>query len=171
MIKKEILSMTIFLVLNVPSASYPQDFGFVLGYATSNALMVGGHLIQQKFLYRLCVSFEPSDAKGEEVTEQKPNYGRTIEGGGDYFTSYDFAMGYYLTQKMTISGEISIAQKRYYTNYIDNRFSDGGYHMIDKSETLFGFGLSAGYIFYSGFGLLIGYNSIREFSLGITYDF
>ena len=168
--KKGILLLSICLILFVPSVSYSQDFGFVLGYATSNALMVGGHLIQQKFLYRFCVSFEPSDAKGEEVTEQKPNYGQTIEGGGDYFTSYDLSVGYYVTQKMTLSGEISIAEKRYYTNYIDNRFTDGGYHMIDKSETLFGFGLSAGYIFYSGFGLLAGYNSIREFSLGITYD-
>jgi len=160
-----------FLLLFYSAVSYAQDFGIVLGYASSNALIAGGHIINNNFLYRFCVSLEPSDTKGEEVLEQKPNYGRTIESSGDYFTSYDIGLGYYISPKMTITGEISVGQKKYYINYSDNRFTDGGYHMIVKSESLFGVGVGIGYIIDSGVGFLIGYNTVREFSFGITYDF
>jgi hypothetical protein len=165
------LISSIVLVLLCSSVSNSQDFGVVIGYASSNALIAGGHVIHDNFLVRFCVSLEPSDVKGEEVSEQKSNYGRTIEGSGDYFTTYDIGLGYYLTPKMTITGEISLGQKKYYINYSDNRFTDGGYHLIIKSESLYGVGFGVGYIIDSGFGLLIGYNTVREFSFGITYDF
>jgi hypothetical protein len=161
----------LFLIILFYSTSHSQDFGVLLGYSTSYAFIAGGQVIDNNFLYRFCVSFEPSDAKGEKVPEQKPNYGRTVAGSGDYFTSYDVGVGYYMTPDMTISAELSYGGKKYYTNYIDNRFTDGGYHLIDKSESLFGVGLNAGYIVTSGIGILIGYNTIRKLSFAITYDF
>jgi hypothetical protein len=161
----------IFLVLVFHSTSQAQNFGIVLGYSSKDAFIAGGHFINNNFLYRFSVSFEPSAAKGQEVSEQKENYGRTVEGTGDYFTTYDLSVGYYVTPKLTLSSEFSIGRKKYYTSYIDNRFTDGGYHMIDKSESLFGLGLNAGYRFYSGIGILIGYNTVRELSFAITYDF
>lgn len=171
MLNKSSLLSIIYLVLLFPSISYSQNFGIVFGYSTSNAIIAGGHLIHDNFLYRFCVSFESSDAKGKEVSEKKPNYGQTIDGTGDYFTSYDLGLGYYITPQITIAGEISLCQREFFINYIDNRFTDGGYHMIDKSESLFGFGLNAGYIFSSKLGILIGYNTIRKLSLGMTFDF
>ena len=171
MINRSRLLLIILMVLTYSSASYSKDFGIVLGYASSNALIAGGHVIDNKFLYRFCVSLKPADTKGEEVQEQKPNYGRTIEGIGDFFTTYDIGLGYYLTPNMTITGEISLGRKKYYINYFDNRFTDGGYHLIDRSESLFGTGLSVGYILNSGFGFLIGYNTVRKFSFAMNYDF
>jgi len=165
------LLFIIFLGFLFPFNSYPQSFGLLLGYATSDAFIAGGYVINNNFLYRFSISFEPSAAKGKEVTEQKENYGRTVEGTGDYFTTYDLSVGYYFTPELNISGEISIGRKKYYTSYIDNRFTDGGYHMIDQSESLLGLGLNAGYQFYSGIGILIGYNTVREISFALTYDF
>ena len=171
MIKTSGIVFITFLAQLLPSVSYSQNFGVILGYSTSDAFIAGGHMINNNFLYRFSVSFEPSAAKGKEVTEQKENYGRTVEGTGDYFTTYDLSVGYYFTPELNISGEISIGRKKYYTSYIDNRFTDGGYHMIDQSESLLGLGLNAGYQFYSGIGILIGYNTVREISFALTYDF
>lgn len=171
MINRSRLLLITFLLMSCSSGSYSKDFGIVLGYASSNALIAGGHVIDNNFLYRFCVSLKPADTKGEEVPEQKPNYGRTIEGRGDYFTSYDVGLGYYMTPNLTITAEISLGRRKYYTNYMDNRFKDGGYHLIDKSESLFGVGLCVGYVFESGLGLLSGYNTVRKFLFGITYDF
>jgi hypothetical protein len=171
MINKSRLLIITFLAVLFHSNSYSQSFGLLLGYASSDAFVAGGQVINNHFLYRFSVSFEPSSAKGQEVSEQKSNYGRTVEGSGDYFTTYDLGLGYYITTKMTVTAEISIGRKKYYTSYIDNRFTDGGYYLIDKSESLFGFGLNAGYQFYSGMGILIGYNTVREASFAITYDF
>lgn len=164
-----LLLLTCFISI-FPIQSYAQHFGFLFGYSSSKAIIAGGHYIQNDFLYRFSISFETSDARGKEVTEQESNYGRTIDETGDYFTTYDFCVGYYITKRITVSGELSFGQKKYYTSYIDNRFTDGGYHMIDKKESLVGFGLSGGYIFGGGWGFLVGYNTVRQMSVGITYD-
>jgi hypothetical protein len=161
-----IIHITIF-----PIRASAQHFGFLLGYSTSEAIIVGGHLINDNILYRFSVSFEISDARGKEVTEQQPNYGRTIDGTGDYFTTYDFSVGYYITEQITLCGELSFGQKKYYTSYLDNRFSDGGYHMIDRKESLVGFGINGGYIFKGGWGFWAGYHTVRKLSFGVNYDF
>ena len=97
MLKGPFSSCLLMILLIFPSVAHPQDFGFLLGYATSDATIAGGHLIHDDLLFRFSVSFESADTRGEEVTEQKPNYGRTIDSAGDYFTSYDFGVGYYIT--------------------------------------------------------------------------
>jgi len=165
------LLILIGLITIIPINAYSQQFGFLLGYSTSEAIIVGGHLISDNILYRFSVSFETSKARGKEVTEQEPNYGRTVDETGDYYTTYDFSVGYFITRQVTVSAELSFGQKKYYTSYIDNRFTDGGYHMIDKKESLIGFGITGGYIFNGGLGFLIGYNTVRKFSFGVNYDF
>jgi hypothetical protein len=166
----KILLITFCLTL-IPLTAYAQSFGVDLGYSTSEAYIVGGHLISDNFLYRFTVSFQSSATKGAEVSEQKSNYGKTVEGRGDYFISYDFGFGYVIAPKISLTAEISLAGRKYYTNYIDNRFADGGYHMIDDNKFELGFGLGAGYRFANEFGIFIGYNTLRAFSAGITMDF
>ena len=164
------LLISIVLIPIFPFQTHAQHFGFLFGYSASKAIIAGGQFNQNDFLFRFSISFKTSKARGKEVTEQEPNYGRTVDETGDYFTTYDFSIGYYLTTQIALSAELSFGQKKYYTSYIDNRFTDGGYHMIDNKESLVGFGINGGYIFKGGLGILIGYNTVRQVSFGITYD-
>lgn len=163
----------LFLVLPifiVTKTTYAQHFGFSLGYATSSSFF--GDLLYQKnnLSFHLGYTHQSSDVKGEKVTDQKPNYGRTVLGEGNYFYSVDFGIGYLVSEKVRLAAEISIGSKEYYINLSDKRFKDDGYHMVDKSDSLIGLGGSASYII-KNWELFISYNSIRELGLGFRLMF
>jgi hypothetical protein len=160
----------ILLLLLSFNKSFSQSGGVKFGYSSEKEIIAGAHLINGDFLYRITVSYNDANTKGKEVSEQKSNYGKTIDGTGTKLSHFDFSVGYYLYPNFTIAGELSIGSKENFTNYIDGRFSGGGYHMIDDDESIIGVGLNAGYIFQSGFGLFLGYNTIRKLSFGLTYD-
>lgn len=71
---------------------------------------------------------------------------------------------------MRINLEVSVATRKYYTNYVDGRFTDGGYHIIDKDETELGLGGIVGY-YYNNFDFFVGYNSVRKVGFGLRYTF
>lgn len=147
-----------------------QNFGFSLGYASSNTFF-GDILYQVNNLsFHLGYSHQTSDAKGKEVTEQKSNYGKTIVWQGNYFYSVDLGVGYFIMEKIRVHAELSICSKDYYINYSDKRFTDDGYHMIDNSESIIGFGGSASYPI-KNWELFLGYNSFREVGFGFRLVF
>lgn len=153
------------------TSCYASDYGVLLGFSGSHAFVVGLNINDSSFLYRLSASFTVADTRGKLVSEQKSNYGRTIEGDGDYYTSVDCGVGYYIHRNISILGEISIGKKSYYQNYIDGRFKDGGYHMIYNDDIIGGIGVQAGLKFNSGLGIILGYNTIRKTTFGLTKDF
>ena len=53
---------------------------------------------------------------------------------------------------------------------MDGRFTDGGYHIIDKDETELGLGGIVGY-YYNNFDFFVGYNSVRKVGFGLRYTF
>lgn len=147
-----------------------QQWGFSLGYATSNSFF-GDFLYQEKNIsFHLGYSHQFSDAKGKEVSDQKSNYGKTVVGQGNYFYSIDLGLGYHINSKVRINAELSIGSNEYFTNYSDKRFTDDGYHMITKSESIIGLGGSASYSLQN-WELFIGYNTLRKLGLGFRVIF
>jgi hypothetical protein len=70
-----------------------------------------------------------------------------------------------------LSGEVSLGGKRNYTEYHDNRFSGGGYHMMNGTRFTAGVGITAGYDVDQMFGVFAGYNTIRSLNLGLQMKF
>ena len=57
------------------------------------------------------------------------NYGRTVDGTGTYYTSFDLGVGYFVTPQIWITGELSIGTRSIYTQYIDHRFTGDHYYL------------------------------------------
>lgn len=141
--------------------------GVTIGYATTKTLvgdiLLGGDVNR----FHLGFSLQQGDQVGRQIDERKSNYGLTTDGSGDYFTSVDLGYSRVIKEKFTVHPEVSIGTRKYYTNYVDNRFSGDGYHMIDKKESLLGIGINAGYIVHNNFEFFGGVNSIRGGTFGL----
>ncbi|MBK8946449.1 MAG: hypothetical protein IPM32_14430 [Ignavibacteriae bacterium] len=162
----KIILLSILFISNV----FSQGFGFGLGYSTSNALFGDVCYISDKSSFHIGYTSESNDAVGKLVSEQKSNYGRTISGTGEYFSSFDLGYGYEVIEKVRLNIEISFASKNYYSNYVDRRFDGGGYHMITKDESDVGIGGFVGYNI-DNFDFFIGYNSVRKIGFGLRFIF
>ena len=152
------------------SNSFAQNFGASLGYSTSNAFFGDVFYSVNKSSFHIGYTSESNNASGEEVSEQKSNYGKTISGTGDYFSSFDLGYGYNIFENVKVNIELSFASKKIYKNYVDGRFSGGGYHMITKDGFELGLGGFVGYDI-NNFIFFIGYNSVRKVGFGLRYIF
>lgn len=166
------LTLTISLILFVLicNAQIRNRFGIGAFYGTSNALGMDVIVINkaESALFKLGAALEMgTGARGEAVSDPKPNYGQTEDGKGTYFYTVDFGYGRIIKEKFLLEGELSIGLERHYTNYIDNRFNDGGYHLINKDETILGGGLLAGYVLGEYATGHLGFNSIKGVTFGL----
>lgn len=144
-----------------------QQFGLGLGYGTSSSIYADLLYGTEANRFHLGITYQFRNTKGKLVEEQLPNYGQTIDGTGSYYLGAELGFGHVFKNHVTLNGEITLASKSDYTNYIDNRFTDGGYHMIDKKQFAAGFGAHLGYIFLESFEAYAGYNTLRQFTVGI----
>lgn len=85
--------------------------------------------------------------------------------------TFDIGYGYNIKGKLPIHGELSIGSTNHYINYIDNRFTGGGYHMIEKREIIIGIGGNIGYKFSGNIEIHTGYNTKRKLSFGMRLSF
>ena len=110
-------------------------------------------------------------SRGEQKDEQLWNYGRKVDGTGDGFYLFDVGWGYIFYSKLRVAAELTFAWDYEYTNYLDARFKDDGYHMIDDKEFQFGLGATASYIFNRRFEIYSGYNTFKSLNAGIRIRF
>ncbi|WP_138429073.1 hypothetical protein [Fodinibius saliphilus] len=172
MFKKIIFLSTIFCIISIFNANeaLAQNFGMSAGFGTSSSLYGDFFYLNDNSSFHFGGSYQFSDALGEKVEEREPNYGRTVIGNGSYFWSIDFGYNYHFENKIIVGGELSLGSQNEYTNYEDNRFSEGGYHMAE-SELTGGIGVNAGYEFSDSTFGFIGYNTLREITFGIRFAF
>ncbi len=156
------------LFILVNSIVLPQNIGMSLSYSTSNAFAGDLFYTFKNSSFHLGYTSKLNDTRGKEVSDPKPNYGKTVSGHGEYFTSVDIGYGYLISSIIRVNIELSVASKKTYTNYVDGRFTDGGYHMIDEDDTEIGIGGMIGYK-HKIFDFFIGYNSVRKFGLGFRF--
>lgn len=140
--------------------------GLSIGGASSKSFLVdlflgtNGHRLHAGMTYQL------GGQKGKSVDEQKSNYGLKSDGSGKYFYTFDFGYSRAIKSRLRLHGEISIGQNMRYTNYIDNRFTSGRYHLITERTTIFGVGADAAYA-VQALEFFGGFNSIRGVTAGV----
>ena len=164
-------SLSILLLFLFCQNLYSQNWGMSIGGSTEK--VVFGDVFYKKALhyFHAGLSYQISDAKGEEKSERLSNYGLSTSGSGDKFYTMDLGYGCQIIDTLEVFLEVSIGQKKNYTNYTDNRFKDGGYHMINKSEIITGFGVGGSYSINKQFKIFASFNTIRKLGIGIRYMF
>lgn len=142
-----------------------------LGYGSSK--VVHANLIHSTAhaSYLIGASIQPSDATGSEVDTRKSNYGTTKTGSGSKYTTLDLGFGKPITEKSRVLIIATVGQKESYTNYSDNRFTGGGYHMIDNTKAIGGGGILFQYDITKNFGLGLGANTIHGISATVHFGF
>lgn len=157
-----------FLTLTLTNALHAQGVGFSTAYSSSNAYYVDFFYLRDTHSFHLGGSYQLSDQLGKRVREQKANYGRNIVGQGSFFRTFDLGYNYHMENRFFVGGELSVGSKNNFTNYEDNRFRGGGYHMVDAVLTG-GIGVNAGYRISDLVFGFTGYHSLRKFTFGLRF--
>jgi len=167
-------SMNKYLIL-IPSVffvlltSAQTGFGFDAGIGTSKAPMIA----VKYFFGNNAASIGATYQVFNDALGKKHDYlaGTTAIGDGDYFYSIDVGYTRILNENFSISGDVSIGEKKYYQNLRDDNSPQGGYHQIYKSKSQVGGGAYLTYNFNTSFGLFAGYNSLRGGTFGLEFRF
>lgn len=169
--KNWFLLLSILTLLIFANSAKAQNWGLGIGYGTSSSIHADFSYLSNQNVFHIGGTYQFSNTKGKLLSEQGPNHGRTVDGRGQYFWTIDFGYGRYLTEKLSVHGELSVGAVNDFTNYVDNRFSGGGYHMIDSTEITGGIGANVGYGFSDSVSGFVGYNTLREITFGIRLIF
>ncbi|MDX1587061.1 MAG: hypothetical protein R3222_09960 [Balneolaceae bacterium] len=145
-----------------------QGLGLSTAYSTSNAYYVDFFYMHNSHSYHMGGSYQLADQLGKKVSEQKPNYGRTVVGTGSFFWTLDLGYSYYFKNRIIAGGGLSLGAQNDFTNYQDNRFRGGGYHMIESRPTA-GMGFHGGYRFSRLAFAYVGYHTLRKITFGLRF--
>ena len=166
---KRVLVLTV-VIFFVTFSFGQQGFGFGAGFSTSKAPLINFKYFFGQNAVSLGASYQVfNDALSKKEDSFLPN--AVVIGDGDYFYSIDVGYTRMISDNFSISGEISFGKKKFYQNVTDDSFSQGGYHVIYKTESKIGAGVFATYYFNETFGIFAGYNSLRQASIGIDVRF
>ena len=171
--------IVVLIIVLVPSISFANNMqtdstgAFGVGYALEGLQLefIMQRTVTQSIHFAFASNLLWDGSRGEEKSEQLWNYGQEIEGTGDGFYLFDVGYGYKINPNVRLAAELSFYWKYQYTNYIDGRFKDGGYYMVDNREFKFGIGSTASYCLNNGYEIYTGYNSIKKFNAGIRFRF
>lgn len=160
---------TVFLILFGLTA-YGQ-VGFSVAYGTSNTFGFDGYIIDgSDNRFHFGFASQSNGQKAKVVKERLANYGTTRIEDGEFFWLLDFGYSKIIKEKFTIHSELSIGQRNDFTTYEDNRFTDGGYSLVNYSKTAGGIGVYAGYLFNYNFETFVGYHTTKKLTFGVRFQ-
>jgi hypothetical protein len=146
-----------------------RGFGFDVGFSTSKSPMAAIKYYLDDNAFSLGFTYQLfNNALGDKVNKTTSTF---IIGHGNYFFTADAGYTRVLNENFSVGGEISVGEKKYYHNYSDNSYSEGGYHVVYKTKTVFGIGGIVIYNISDNFGVFADLNSIRQAAIGIQLKF
>jgi hypothetical protein len=74
-----------------------------------------------------------------------------------------------IAEKFSINPSIGFGRKHFYTNYRDERFTDGGYSLIRQSKNKASIGLNIGYFVAKQIETFLGFHSQKKVNFGIRF--
>ena len=168
--KFKILLLCIAFILCSHEESKAQ-FGSSFAFSTEKVLSMDFFFGKDVNRFHFGFGYQFNGQKNKVVRERKSNYGLTKIEDGEFFWLIDLGYSRIIVKKLTIHTEISIGGKNYFTSYEDNRFSDNGYSLINRSETKTGIGINAGYFVSGKIEPFIGYHTIKKMNFGLRFSF
>lgn len=165
--KKALILITTVISVSICNA----QFGGSLSYSTRNVLSVDGFYGKKKNRVHFGYGHQFNGQKNSVVSTRKTNYGLTKIEDGNYFWHIDIGYSRIILQKLTLNPMLSFGVKNYFTNYKDDRFSDSGYSLINRSESDIGLGINVGYLLNKNVEPFIGYHSLKNANFGIRVIF
>jgi hypothetical protein len=147
-----------------------QGFGLSVSYSTPNAFGIGMLFSKEQNRFHIGYTHQFNGQKSTVVTERKENYGLTKIESGDYFWLLDLGYSRIIKEKLSVYPEISFGSKRHFTSYRDDRFSDGGYSLIEYGDIKAGVGLNIGWFIHPNIETYLGYNTIKKASFGLIFS-
>lgn len=158
--------LTFFFVLAVHLQVFCQ---MGLSISFSNNHTIGSNILikYNKDEFYLGFDYQSNGQKHTVVNERKKTYGLTPISNGNYFWLINFGYCRFILKPLSIQSEISIGPKYYFTNFKDNRFTDDGYSLINRTESIVGAGLGLGYQINRHLEPYIGIHTIKKFMFGV----
>lgn len=166
--KSILISTALILSVSVANA---QKFGVSFSFATAKVLAMDMFYTKNANRFHFGYGYQFNGQKKTVVKERKDNYGLTKIEDGDFFWLIDLGYSRIIAKKLTIHPELSFGSKRFFTSYKDDRFSDNGYSLINRSEAKAGIGLNAGYFIIEKVEPFIGYHTLKKLNFGIRFSF
>lgn len=147
--------------------SYGQSYWAGLGYASSNSVVGEFVFSMGKNLYKVGASMQFPFGRGLAYKSDWASNG-TFDGTGKYFVLFDVGYGRVVSRKWSLEAEVSMGVDVHYTNFIYNHSTTNqSFHIVTDRESLYGFGLNAGYGISKYLSVFAGYNTIKSFQVGI----
>lgn len=153
----------------VATNAQDKKFGLGVGLGFNNALALDMSYYKGKNGFSIGYTRELHYPEGKAADSQLSNYGRTVKGTGTFYGTVDLGYHRVLNPKLSIAAELSLGSRSYYTDYSDERFSAGGYYLVNNTKSLAGVGASASYQVSDLFYLSGGYNSLRSVTMGLGF--
>ena len=167
---KKLILILCFGMFSIVS-SKAQNIGVSLSYSTKNVLAMDLFFRKETHRFHFGYGHQFNGQKNKVVRERESNYGLTKIEDGDFFWVIDLGYSRIISDVLTIHPEISIGGKNYFTSYKDNRFSDNGYSLINRSETIAGLGVNVGYFLNDNIEPFIGYHTMKKMNFGLRFSF
>ncbi|MDX1640128.1 MAG: hypothetical protein R3220_00425 [Balneolaceae bacterium] len=164
--KSKLILLLFTICIFIAKETSAQSWRMSIGYGTSSAIHAD-FFKKDMNSFHIGGSYQFADTRGKLVQERKANYGREIDGTGQYFWGVDLGYGRFLTEKISINGEVSVGSQNDFTNYLDGHFNGGGYHLVNSSEIVAGIGANVGFVASEYFSFFGGYNTLRNATFGI----
>jgi hypothetical protein len=158
------------LLLFIPFISTAQ-FGLGIGFSTKPMFIFYGQYQKKKNIFQIGFIKElGKGAIGQAKFDRLTNYGTTSLGSNNYIQGVDFGYNRFVTKNIAIGGDLTIASKRYFTNYSDNRFKGGGYHLIYSKVPVQGIGINVKYKYKKNYTFLAGFNTMKGVHVGASIN-
>ena len=167
--KRKLLLLLALFTLLVSNAQ--SKYGASVSYSSENTVGFDFFLTKGENRFHLGFGYEFGKQKKKIVSERKSNYGLTKIEDGDYLWLIDLGYSRFITEKLSINPELSFGKLTEFTNYEDNRFNDGGYSLINNTESKIGFGVNVGYLVTENFEPFIGFGTLKKMNFGLRYSF
>jgi hypothetical protein len=165
---KKLIILLDFIVL--AQYCFSQSVAIDIGFATTKSAFASVIYQENKDAFSVGFSYQFNNATGKKVSKQLPNYGTAVKGTGDYFYTVDIGYARTVSTRLYVGVELSIGQRRDYTNYTDERFSAKGYHMVRNKEFLIGPGARLGFNLTRNISIFATFNTIRKAGFGFRCD-
>ena len=161
-----LLTLTTLIDTNVYS-----QVGTSVSYSVDNALGLNLFYTDNLNSYYLGYSYQFNGQKNKVVDERKSNYGTTPTGDGDFYWLIDFGYSRLFFNSLSVQPEFSVGSRRYFRNYKDDRFTDGGYSLVSSAEMLAGVGVNVGYVIDDLIEPYLGFHTIKKLTFGVRIHF